>query len=355
MIHFFPTYAKDAADSPFGQALRAIGTPHRIIAGAVDMRYRSRWRLAFVCLPRLAWFALRAAVASLVLSRPAPDAVVLGSDIEVLVFALVRAVAFRRRVRIVLASFIFTARADPRLHRLRLAWFRWLLRRTDLVAVHSRLEVETYRQLFAGTRFVFVPWGTTIAMRDELRTAPPPPPDTPYIVSAGRSGRDYRTLAEAVRGQGIETRIICDYAATVADITPSREVKLLTACHGRAYIEQLHGALAVVIPLAIEDISAGQMVLVQSKGLGKAIIVTDSPTIRDYVTEDDAVLVPRGDAVALRAAIRALVDDPAARVRLGRNALAAFERGYTTEHSVRRLMAAIADHGPTPQTQALPC
>jgi hypothetical protein len=138
--------------------------PHRIIASDVRTNYHTRLGLLFGVIPRFAVTALRSATVSLTRGRVAPDTVVLGSDIEVLAFALIRLLFRRYAVRIVLSSFILTQRGKPYLDALRKAYFRFVLGRTDLVVVHSRLEVERYSRLFARsqTRFVFIPWATDI-------------------------------------------------------------------------------------------------------------------------------------------------------------------------------------------------
>jgi glycosyltransferase involved in cell wall biosynthesis len=86
------------------------------------------------------------------------------------------------------------------------------------------------------------------------------------------------------------------------------------------------------------------MVLIQSMGLGKAIVVTRTPTICEYVTDGhDALLVPCGDVPALRAAILRLLDDRALREWLGHNARATFDTDLTTEGHLHRLIAAIGE------------
>jgi len=347
VIHFFPTFGREAAASPFGEALRQSGVPHRIFAGEVRFNYRSRLELLLVCIPRLAWFAARSVVASLLLSRPPPDVVVVGSDVEVLAFALGRAL-LRRRVRIVLGSFIFTGRSTSWENTVRRAYFRFVLGRTDLAIVHSRLEVERYRAIFTAprTRFVFIPWGTTIALRKTVMGDARIAPGEAGVVTAGKSGRDYRTLFAAMAEVPAELRVICDYAGALAGAVPGARTTVLADCHGLDYFTELARAAVVAIPLAVEDISAGQMVLVQSMGMGKAIVISSTPTICDYVTHGhDALLVPCGDAAALHGAILLLLGDRELRVRLGGNARTTFDADLSTEGHLRRLLAAIAELG----------
>jgi glycosyltransferase involved in cell wall biosynthesis len=349
MIHFFPTFSRDAANSPYGETLRRAGVPYRILASEVRLDYRTRAKLLLVCIPRLAANAVGLAVRSLLLSRPAPDTVVLGSDVEVLVFALARRLFGRPRLRIVLASFIYTSRASPLANTLRRALFRFVLRRTALVIVHSRLEAERYGRIFAatGTRFAFVPYGGTVAHRHCLIGDARAVPGEPGIVVApGRSGRDYATLFAAMAGAGAEVRVICNSAAALPATPPGEGITILDTCHDLDFFHEMVRAAVVAIPLAVDDISAGQMVLVQAMALGKAIVVTGTPTIRDYATDGhDALLVPRGDAPALRAAILRLLGDAALRSRLGGNAMDTYDRKFGTEGNLLGVLAAITRLG----------
>jgi len=55
--------------------------------------------------------------------------------------------------------------------------------------------------------------------------------------------------------------------------------------------------------------------------MGKALVVSDNPAIRDFIVPNETcLLVPCGDAAAMRAAIVRLWNDPAMCERLGRNA-----------------------------------
>ena len=341
MIHFFPTFSRDAATSPFGDAVRGLGVPHRILAGSVRLDHRTRLGLLLLGLPRLAAFAFGAAVRSLVLLRPRPTAVVLGSDIEVLVFSAVallgRLLRAGRRPRIVLLGFIFTARRGALHDWLHRAYYRLVLSRTDLVICHSRLEVERYTQLFAGcgTRFVHVPWGTDVAVLASSAGRPSVLPRR--VVSAGRSGRDYPTLLRATRDMDCELVIVCDGLEPLAGEAEGK-VRVLRRCHGDEYLRHLLEAAVVVVPLLVGDISAGQMVMIQAMACGRPMVVTDTPTTREYVSHGvEALLVPMGDAAAMAGAIAALLGDAALRDRLGRSAAEAFHRRFSTEAYVRAL------------------
>ena len=352
MIHFFPRFSKNATDTPFGQSLRALGVPHRIIATHVPQIYAFRLQLLLLGYPALAWSALQTATKSMFgwrHGRQAPPTMaVISSDVEALVFALVRALPFAARPRLVFMPFIFTQRPSPTLNRVRLLYYRFVMRRVSCAICHSVLETERYRSLFAGcnTNFVFVPWGCHVPTPAEvLAAAPPPPPKDrlPRVVSAGRSGRDYPTLVAAVAAMPCRLTIICNERAALGGVAASEQVEVLTSTFGADYLMQILQADIVVVPLQVEDISAGQMVLIQAMALARPLVVTRTPTVGDYLHHGEtALLVPRGDSSALAAAIQRLLDNPAAAAAMGQRAQTRYAAQFSTDAHLRALVGALS-------------
>lgn len=299
------------------------------------MSYSRRWELIVKRLPRLAKFSITCAWISL-RSRPTPDAVVLGSDLEVLAFSALRFMLLRNRTKFVLPGFIYTRRKSAFLNRLRHAYYSIVLRQVSYVICHSTLEVSRYPRMFPTTnaKFIFQYWGGHLVHRDRLleqgsRSEARLLNQTAYAVAAGRSGRDYPTLFEGWQDVDFNLRIVCDAVAAVPTRMP-KGASLVTNCYGEAYLRELAGALFVIIPLVPSDISAGQMVLVQAMALGKACIITRTPTTIDYVEhEQNGLLVDPGDPVQLRHEIIRLITDKPLRDRLGKAALATFEQRHS--------------------------
>jgi glycosyltransferase involved in cell wall biosynthesis len=79
--------------------------------------------------------------------------------------------------------------------------------------------------------------------------------------------------------------------------------------------------------------------------LGRALIVTRTPTVEEYLQDGfSALLVPRGDAASLQAAIRRLMADTALVTMLGRNARREYEMRFSGEAHLRALVAAVERH-----------
>lgn len=85
-------------------------------------------------------------------------------------------------------------------------------------------------------------------------------------------------------------------------------------------VPDLLAAADVVVSAAVWE---GQPLWVQEAlAAGAPLVATDAGGTREVTGDDGAVLVPVGDAVALAAAVRALLDDSAARAALGARARA---------------------------------
>ena len=344
MLHFFPRFASGFEDTPFAGELRALGVPHRFFGGHISFRYRSKFGLLFAVYPRLFWFALRAAVRSLLLARPAPAAAIIGTDVEALVFGFIRLIC-RRRTLIVFETLIITPRRSPLADAFYQRYFGLILSLIDVAICHSSAETARYAAAFprARCRFVFVPFGTTVNGAAALREATASlPAARRRIVTAGRSGRDYATLAAAISGLPCRLTIICDLAAPVEQVARTEAIEIVRNVFDQNYLKCLADALFVVVPLAVDDISAGQLVLLQASALGRAIIITRTATTPEYATdEEDALFVDLGDVGQMRAAIKRLLEDDGLRARLGAGALARFGREHSTAAYVRNLVQAI--------------
>ena len=344
MLHFFPHYAQDVENHPFATELRRMKVPYRMFGRVINLRYRYVFSLLFRVYPCLVYFALISAVRSLILSRPRPTSAIINTDVEAVIFGSIRRL-FRIPVTIVLESLIITPRRSNLSKKIFHLYFSFILYLVDIAICHSRIERDRYQRKFPKSRcrFIFIPYGTTVSDRQKLIAAFAALGEKiAVIVSAGRSGRDYRTLADAIRGLPCKLHIICDLPAPVALLEKTSQIDIITDCFEWDYIEAIANALFIVIPLAADEISAGQMVLLQSSALGKAVVITRTATTIDYATDgQDALFVDLGDVQQLRQAILRLLDDPNYRKNIGANAAARFERDHSTEAYVQKIVAAL--------------
>lgn len=346
MVHFFPRFAGNVADSPFATELRRLAAPHQLFAEDLNRQYATRAGLLLRVYPMLFLCALRAAIRSMVLSRPKPASVVITSDVEALVFGPIRAL-FSRHTQVVFETFIATERGSPLARRLHHWHYSLALRFVDVAICHSESEVAAYAAKFAGcrTRFTALPYALSVNGRDELREAyGAEAAESDLIVTAGRSGRDYATLVNAIEGLPCRLRIICDWERPVQRLERSPQVTVVRNCFKADYLEELAKARLVVVPLSQLNVSAGQMVLLQAFALGKPVIVTETATTREYVADgEDALLTRFGDVADMRAKISLLLADPARCAALGQRASDRYDAQFSTEAYVRKLVGLLKD------------
>ena len=146
--------------------------------------------------------------------------------------------------------------------------------------------------------------------------------DGDYIFSVGQDrGRDYATLLQAMQGVPVELKL-----RTSRSLPPGtdqmRNVTVLREMVAECALRDLYaGCRFVVAPLSETANANGVSTIQEAGAMGKALVVTDNPAIRDFIVPDETCLmVPCRDAVAMRGAILRLSSDPELCERLGRNA-----------------------------------
>jgi len=109
-------------------------------------------------------------------------------------------------------------------------------------------------------------------------------------------------------------------------------------------LDEYARAKVVVVPLdtstGIND-AMGSTALFEAMAMGKAIVATDTHTMRSHITHDEnGLLVPEGDVAAMRRSIQELLNDADRRARLGRAA-----RAYAIEHlDAEKLTGKLAEY-----------
>lgn len=303
-------------------------------------RYRHRVQLLFRT-PSLAIYALRSWLRR-VRQFPLPDFVCVGSDAEIVGCLLARFLS-RKNVPIVLNGFIYTPRRSRILTAVRKLFFRTLLARTAAVICYSQYECRRLPGLLGLEAPPFVPvlFGGALTLPNDLSDHDDG--RRSYIVAAGRSGRDYALLANAVRGLPIDLKIICDSTHAIKDIDLPPNATVVRNCYGLQYYRTIANAEFVVIPLADLDLSSGQMVLIDAMALGKASIVTRTETTIEYGQHcETCYFVDHGSVASMRSAIALLLEDRAMRERLGNAARQHYLEHHTLEPYIGRLVGAVA-------------
>lgn len=326
-VHFFVTFSKDASNSVFAHELEKQNIDYKIFSERISLRYSHRIWLYFVGWPRMLLFAFRQAWRSLN-TVPKPDWIVVGSHFEVLAIAFLVKVFGYESPRIMLLGFIYTQRSSQLLTTLKYIYFSRILASTNCVVCHSKEEVEKNKKLFKSinTKFAYMPYGLHL----ELPAGGVKKIDGEYALSAGRSGRDYDLLIRCFSELGYPLHIICDSSNAIKDQLMPPNIQIFRQCYGDCYINQLASAKLVVIPIAVDDISAGQMVLLQAMALQKPIIITHTNTTYHYVEHNKtAILVEKGNLEQMKSAVKELWNDNELAADLSKHGKRKFEEQYS--------------------------
>lgn len=197
----------------------------------------------------------------------------------------------------------------------------------DLLVCFSRNQsaIIANRLGIDGERVMAVPFGV-----DPIFFPAAPETEPTYVVAAGSDiGRDYWTLAEAARLFRTPIKLVAG-PWNVRGLELPANVEFVGNLRVRDYQRVLAGAAVVAVPTHPFAYPSGQSVALDAMMSGKPVVVTDTPAIREYVTEEVGVRVPAGDPEALALALAGLTEDHDQRRRLGAQAAVHARQMFTT-------------------------
>jgi glycosyltransferase involved in cell wall biosynthesis len=250
--------------------------------------------------------------------------------------ALYRFLFFIRKPKQIVLELMLDEEASGWIWKLKVKFQRLLFSSVDLVFVSSTREVETYsrRLRIPPEKFRFIPFHTNIINPRRLGE------NEGFILSAGKTGRDYAVLNEALRGTDMKAVIVSDdYHLKGIDI--SANITVRKNIPYSEYLTILEKSRLVVVPLTKHVMSTGQVVILEAMALGKPVIATETVGTLDYIENGiTGILVPIGDKGALRKAIHDLIRSPSLEEDLARNGLEKVRRDHTFESYVGRILLA---------------
>ena len=309
----------------FDDAIGAVALDIRSVRGARSLLYR--------LLPDPVALALEA-----FRRRRDYDCVISWYDRAALAYAFLLVVTRSRSPHVALLTWL----SRPK----RLA-LRLLQGRIDRIVLWSDMQRELSTAFFGiePAKLVSVPH-----LVDEEFWRPMDSPVLDWIAAAGSSQRDYGTLLDAIAGLPVTCRI-----ATLAQALDVKTIDLAVtqrslASHeipanvilGGASEKEMREIYArsrfVVLPLLPSFRDSGITVAVEAMAMGKAIICSRTYGMVDIVEHGvNGILVPPGDAAALRAAIVDLCDHPEEAERMGQEG----RRRAETVYSLARFTAGV--------------
>ncbi|NHN87832.1 glycosyltransferase [Acetobacter conturbans] len=200
-------------------------------------------------------------------------------------------------------------------------WRRWLfrslLRRLDVLTVHSQLNCADARALFPWLRVERIHFG--IRAEGMYPARAPHSADSIAVLSLGNDEhRDWGTLCRAADElPSAAFRIVSRASAARRAAKGHRNVTLMRVKNNRELFATYEQADVVVVPLKLNRHVSGITVILEATYFGVPVIATACGGLEDYLDPSAVLYVPLGRPTALADAIRAIKADPeAARKRV---------------------------------------
>ena len=263
------------------------------------------------------------------------DVVIIANIKLAQMFGFLKTVLRRKKPVLIILELMLDESRDSILWKIKKFFQRVCFYSAEVIFVSSKREVATYAERLAlpQSRIRFLPFHTNVTEPKIIREA------GTYIFSAGRTGRDYATLAAAVDGLDVNVVVVSD-RNNVRGITFPENVQVLCDIPYSQYMELLCGSRLVVVPLKRRLKSTGQVVFLEAMGLGKPVIATLTVGTEDYIEDGvTGVLVPPSDPLALRDAIRNFLLDPKTYESMAEKAAAQIKERHTFEVYTRTILS----------------
>jgi len=265
------------------------------------------------------------------------DVFITGAEREDCMFAVLQSLLGGRNIPHLMMCCLWKQERHPIKGWVKRRLVRLMSRSVTRFIVWSSEEIENYSRYFGIDRrkFIFVPHHATLNGYGIQAT-----PGT-YVFAGGDSSRDYTTLIEAVRALKVPVVIASTNPRWKRAVRGLAHVQVQTVS-ARRFRELMAGARVVVVPLDTGILqSAGQQTYLNAMQLGKPVIVSDAPGVRDYI-RDGATgwIVPAGDALALRQAIERILGDGVTVRHVVKTASAEVVSEFSVERFVERNLQA---------------
>lgn len=264
------------------------------------------------------------------------DIVVVGCSRKGVLFAALSALCPHKRVPILMVDCLWDRPRDPFLLWAKRIRFRLVSRAVSKFVVWASREVRDYAATFLvpEEKFLHIPHHHTLEGYEYQVSS------GNYIFSGGDGNRDYQTLISAVRGLGIKVVIATRRTDWHGGMSVPSEVVAFPASHSD-FRKWMAGSRIVVVPMEKGHLhTGGEQTYLNAMAMGKPVIVGDNLGATDYIQHGvNGLIVPSGNAVALRAAINSLIDNPALAARLADNAKRAYDV-YSTPKCMERILEA---------------
>jgi glycosyltransferase involved in cell wall biosynthesis len=167
-----------------------------------------------------------------------------------------------------------------------------------------------------------------------------------YILAVGDDqGRDFATLVKAAEDLPTEIRIKTRLPVK-RDAVRNANVTVLSERMSHEELRNLYaGACFFVVPLTETLNASGVSSVLEAGAMGKALIISETQSMRDFIVPDETCLVvPPDNPKALREAMIRLRTDGDLRRRLGAQARAFIEAKFATRPFAKNFAAALRNY-----------
>ena len=153
----------------------------------------------------------------------------------------------------------------------------------DIMSTTSSAECEMYAKTFGVdiNKFIYTPFGINNIEKEveDIKTDY----DDKFILSLGRSNRDWDFLIDSLKETEYKLKIICDELKTKNQY---KNIEIINDVYGVESYKYIKQCYCMVMPILDPTISAGQTVLLEAMNLKKPIIITESKGLTDdYITD----------------------------------------------------------------------
>lgn len=250
------------------------------------------------------------------------------------ILSAIQTLGFMKSLRHVILQFIMREEDSTLRSKIKYRIMRCVFSSINTAVCSSTAEVSYYRNAFRWQegRTHFIPFHS-----DPAYLKVPHDESGGYILTAGRTFRDYLTFMNAVEGVGTEVIVVSSKRNIEMKNIPANVV-LKYDISMDELTELIKKSAVVVVPLEVRSISIGQSVFLQAMAMGKAVVATETAGTVDYIDHmESGMLVPPGDSRAMREAIDYLLDNKKERVRLGENARKKVMESYLPAHYAEKV------------------
>lgn len=251
------------------------------------------------------------------------------------------------RSDISIAGFLFEAKNNRIYYAMRKAFVNFSYKNVKTIILYGKEEQELYASIFPKLKdkFVFVQYGKDYVYKNAKAFEY----ENDYIASGGRSNRNYQTLCDAMKGFSKESTFDCLVATRPECVDSSMEncnVKFVYGITLNQFGSFIKGSKVFILPLKNTNISAGHMSMMEAMAVRIPVIVTDIPSIRDYVNENSVFFYKADNSEDLRDKIHFVIknlDSEIVKKKID-NAWELYHRDFSFKSLLRRIVKVASAH-----------